>query len=37
MTRQGVWSILKSCLERSDLDPAIILQVLRNTYFRHNP
>lgn len=37
MTRQGVWSILKSCLERSDLDPSINLQVLRNTHFRHNP
>ena len=37
MTRQGVWSILKSCLKRSDLDPSINLQVLRNTHFRHNP
>ena len=37
MTRQGVWAILKSCLKRSDLDPSINLQVLRNTHFRHNP
>ena len=37
MTRQGVWSILKSCLDRSDLDLSINLQMLRNTHFRHNP
>ena len=37
MTRQGIWSILKTCLERSGLNPNINLQMLRSAHFRHDP